>query len=176
MIVVADASPLIFLAKLERLDVIAEVLGTDIHFSVLVQNEVLGPEVADAESQALKEFFVRCRIHPSGKVRSYATALSAADNATLALAIRLRADWLLADDRILRVLAEAQGVRPLGTLGLLLRAQRHGILAPKEIRRLLDTLVGLHGFRIGIAVYQAALARIEALSGRRSLDFKARKG
>ena len=144
---------------------IGQLLGADIHLSALVQNEVLGPEVAEAEAQALKDFFVRCRIRPPSKGPSYATALSAVDNATLALAIRLKAERLLADDRILRAMAEAQGIRPLGTLGLLLGVQRRGFLSPEESRRLLDALVSLHGFRIGIAVYQAALAQIQSRHG-----------
>lgn len=122
--------------------------------------------MAEAEARALKDFFARCRIHPASKVPSVATALSAADNATLALAIRLKANRLLADDRILRAMAEAQGIRPLGTLGLLLGAHRREFLSPEESRRLLDALVSLHGFRIGIAVYQAALAQIQSCPGK----------
>ncbi len=161
MIVVADAGLLIFLAKLDRLDLIVRIPESDIHLSVLVQNEVLNPAVAEAEARALNGFFARCRIHPSSNAPLYATALSAPDNASLALAIRLKADYLLADDRILRAMAEAQGIRPLGTLGLLVGAQRRGILSSEETRRLLDALVGLHGFRIGIDVYQATLAQIQ---------------
>lgn len=71
-------------------------------------------------------------------------------------------------------MAGAQGIRPLGKLGLLLGALRRGILAPKDPRHLLDALVGRHGFRMGIAVYQAALAQGQALSGKGKLDFKPR--
>ncbi len=64
--------------------------------------------------------------------------------------------------RILRAMAAAQGIRPLGTLGILLDALRHSILSKGEARRLLDALVGLHDFRIGIEVYQAVIAQIDA--------------
>jgi predicted nucleic acid-binding protein len=164
---VLDASPLIFLAKLNRLDLIAPISGVTLHLSTLVQNEVLGSGVAEAESQAVKDFLIRCRVHPSAKARAYAAALSAADNATLALAIHLKADLLVADDCILRAMAEAQGIRPLGTLGVLLGAQQRKILSARETRRLLDALIALHGFRISINVYQAALARIQTISGKR---------
>lgn len=161
MIVVADASPLIFLAKLRRLDLMGGDRGSAIHASALVHAEVLSPSVANGERQALETFFCGGQIHPPQKARLFATALSPADNDTLALAIRLRAARLLADDRILRAMAAAQGIRPMGTLGLLLAALRQGALSPQKTRRLLDALVRLHGFRIGIEVYQAALAQID---------------
>lgn len=164
MIVVADASPLIFLAKLNRLDWIGQETGMSIHLSSLVHAEVMGPNVAEVEGQRLKAFFSRCRIHSSRKTSSYATALSAADNASLALAIRLKAERLLSDDRILRAMSEAQGIRPMGTLGLLLGAHRQGRLSADETRRLLDALVSVHGFRISIQVYQASLAQIRSTS------------
>ena len=161
MIIVADASPLIFLAKLGHLDLIWHLPDADIHLSALVREETLNPKMADAERQELNDFFAHCHLHPSQQTHSFATAMSLADNDTLALAIRLRAGRVLADDRILRATAEAKGIRPLGTLGLLLAAMRKGALTQPETRRLLDALVGLHDFRIGIAVYQAVLAQID---------------
>ena len=161
MIVVADASPLIFLAKLGRLDLIQARKKIDLHLSALVQNEVMAPGMADMERQALLDYIAQAQVHSPQKRASFATALSTADNDTLALAIQLRAHTILADDRILRAMAEAQGIRPLGTLGLLLSALHRGVLSKNETRRLLDALVGLHDFRIGIEIYQAVIAKIE---------------
>jgi uncharacterized protein len=163
MIMVADASPIIFLAKVGRLDWV-ETLGKkiDLHVSSLVQDEVLLPGMAENERQEIARFLDRAHIHAPRKRESFATALSRSDNDTLSLAIQLRATCILVDDRILRAMAEAQGIRPIGTLGILLAALRKGILAKGETRRILDALVGLHGFRIGIEVYQAVVAQIDA--------------
>lgn len=165
MIMVADASPLIFLAKVGRLDLIQAAKKADLHLSALVRDEVLVPGMAAEERRALDDFLAHAQVHPPRKRASFATALSQADNDTLALAIQLRAPFILADDRILRAMAEAQGIRPLGTLGILLAALRQGILSKGEARRLLDALVGLHDFRIGIEVYQALIAQIDASPG-----------
>ncbi|NCD14998.1 MAG: DUF3368 domain-containing protein [Bacteroidia bacterium] len=159
---VADASPVIFLAKLGRLDLIQAGRTVEIHLSALVQDEVLVPGGAEEERLALENFLAQTHVHPPREKASFATALSPADNDTLALAIQLRAQCILADDRILRAMAEAQGIRPLGTLGILLTALRQGILSKGETRRLLDALVGLHDFRIGIEVYQAVIAQVDA--------------
>ena len=166
MIMVADASPLIFLAKVGRLDLIHAGKNVDLHLSALVRDEVLVPDMAGEERRALDDVLATAQVHPPHKQTSFATALSRADNDTLALAIRVHAHCLLADDRILRAMAEAQGIRPLGTLGLLLTAAREGTLSKKITRQLLDALIHLHDFRIGIEVYQAAIAQLDALPRR----------
>jgi predicted nucleic acid-binding protein len=57
-------------------------------------------------------------------------------------------------------MAEIEGIRPLGTLGFLLRAARRKQISTREARRLVDLLVGTHGVRIGVAVYQSVLAEL----------------
>ena len=67
---------------------------------------------------------------------------------------------LLCDERVTRSMAEIEGIRPLGTLGLLLRATRERCISTKETRRLVDLLVSDHNFRIGVEVYKAVLEQL----------------
>ena len=90
--------------------------------------------------------------------------MSRADNAAMTLAVRTSADTLLADDRIVRRIAMVQGVRPIGSVGVLLRARRQGRLNGQEVRRILDDLIGSHSFRIGVELYAAVLREIDAPS------------
>ena len=161
MIVVADASPLIFLAKIRRLELIPALLGNDIRVPAAVRDELFASPLDPAEEEVLRHFLGACRLEAVEKTRAFASAMSAADNAALTLAVRLGAEVLLCDDRITRRMAEAEGVRPLGTLGILLRAMRTGRVGRSEARRLIDRLVSSHGFRIGIGLYRAVLAEIE---------------
>ena len=157
---VADASPLIFLAKVRRLDLLRSLLGNEWLAASSVRAEALVLTMESEETRELKAFFDSCSVETVRHPRRYAPALSAADNDTLTLAVRRKADLLLCDDRILRLAAQAEGIRPLGTLGVLLGAMNAGLLPAADTRRLVDALVGLHGFRIGIEVYQSVLARI----------------
>jgi predicted nucleic acid-binding protein len=161
MIVVADASPLIFLAKVRRLDLIYALLGADILVPVAVREELLPAGVDRAEEVVLEAFLATCRVETVRRPRRFASVMSRADNAALTLAIRRRAAYILCDERAMRRMAETEGIRPLGTLGVLLRAMRREIIGPDEAKRLIDLLVGTHGFRIGIELYQAAMAEIE---------------
>ena len=161
MIVVADASPLIFLAKIRRLALIHRLLGRDVRLPTLIRDEVLAPNVEPPEQRALETFLSTCKIKTVRQPQRFATAMSQADDAALTLAIRDRADILLCDEKITRLMAETEGIRPLGTLGILLRAMRQRLITPSEAKRLLDALIQSHGFRIGIEVYRAALSEIE---------------
>jgi hypothetical protein len=64
----------------------------------------------------------------------------------LALAVELKADRLLIDERQGRAIAERVGLRYIGVLGVLLEAKRRGHLS--TIRPVLDQLVATAGFWI----------------------------
>lgn len=85
-----------------------------------------------------------------------ASSLSVADNCVLTLAQRVNADTVLSDDRLLRRVAEVEGIRAIGTLGVLARAVRAGRLPAVDAEAILDELVERHGFRISADVYRAA--------------------
>ena len=130
MIVVADASPLIFLAKVRQLDLVHGLLGRDIrvpravHREVMapgidtvrvpraVHREVMAPGIDTVEREALEPFLANCRIEAVPRPRRFASSMSAADNAALTLAVRCRASILLCDERATRIVAEAEGIRP----------------------------------------------------------------
>ena len=161
MIVVADASPIIFLGKIRRLDLVHRLLGRDIRVPRAVCRELLVAGMDPVETEGIEGFLGTCRIESVRNPRRFAAAMSAADNAALTLAVRTKADFLLCDERTTRTMAEIEGVRPLGTLGILLRAKRKKILSLEETRRLVDLLISAHNFRISVEVYQAVLRELE---------------
>ena len=161
MTVVADAGPLIFLGKIRRLDLIHRVLGGDVVVPQQVRHEVLARPLDPAESDELHRFLAAVRMERVDSPRAFAAGMSRADNAAMTLAVRLKADLLLADDRTVRRLAVVEGIRPLGTLGVLLLALRQGLVDRAEVRRLVDDLVRSHGFRIGVELYAAMIREID---------------
>lgn len=162
MTVVADASPLIFLGKIRRLVLIRRVLGDDVVVPQQIREEVLARPLDHAESVELHRFLVAARVERVDSPRGFAAGMSRADNAAMTLAVRLKAGLLLTDDRTVRRLATVEGIRPLGTLGVLLLALRRGLVDRAEVRRLIDDLVRSHGFRIGVELYAAVIREIDA--------------
>jgi predicted nucleic acid-binding protein len=72
MIVVADASPLIFLDKIRRLALIHRVFAGEVHVPTIVRDEVLGPAAAAEETPELESFLRRCRIEAVPRPRHFA--------------------------------------------------------------------------------------------------------
>jgi hypothetical protein len=158
--VVADSSPLIFLGKIDRLDLVPALFTGSVLVPAAVRDEVLARPIAPAEERALAAHLERCEVVAGKGGRRFAAALSRADSDVLALALRREAEALLADDRVLRAVSRLEGVPPVGTLGVLLRARRSGLLPAAEVRVLVDRLVLRHGFRLGIEVYVAVLEEL----------------
>ncbi len=163
MILVADAAPLIFLAKINQLSLPAELFNAEILVPTVVSKEILGPEVPPDEERMLTAFLSVCRIVNLRKPLRFAKALSLADNCILTLANKERADIILSDDRLLRKTAVIEGFRVIGTLGILLRATKNSILTAKNAGALLEELVEEHNFRISTSVYEAARKAIFAV-------------
>jgi predicted nucleic acid-binding protein len=161
MIVVCDASPLIFLAKLNRLDLILPLLGPDVVVLQCVAAEVAEPEKAgEIELRRLNAFLKSVRVVDFSESAYPSSRLSASDRQTLTYAVQQRARWLLADERLMRRIATEEGLATIGTLGLLAAAAKNGLVTAKEALADIDSAVSRHGFRISVALYQRFRAEV----------------
>jgi hypothetical protein len=132
VVVVSNSSPLIALARIQRLDLLPTIFE-----SVLIPPAV-AREIAPSISilpiwlgmQAPKA------VPPASVQRR---RLGDGEWEALALAIELKADWIILDDLPARRAAEATGLNVIGTLGSLVTAKRAGLL--KSIRPELDALL-----------------------------------
>ncbi len=161
MILVSDAAPLIFLAKLDRLELIKKLFGEAIFIPKRVADEVLNPPLPPDEELTLQRFLQSVHIiyvHVSPKNQ---TSLSLADLSVCQLAVEQKADVVLSDDKLLRRLLQAEGLTPLGTLGLLIRAMEKGVLSKSDVRRCLGELIKKHRFRISIELFECVLEHLQ---------------
>ena len=155
MIVVCDASPLIFLAKLNRLPLMAQVLGDEIVVLRCVADEVLaGSTAGSVEWARLNAFLSDVSVVSFTESAYTAGRLSTSDRQTLTYAVSQRAAWLVADERLLRRVAQGEGLMTIGTLGLLAAAVRQGTLTSAEALADVEALVTQHRLRISLALYQ----------------------
>jgi predicted nucleic acid-binding protein len=163
MTTVADACPLIFLSKVRCLHLLENLFGPDIHVAISIRREMLNGIAAPAEAESLKRFLFGVSVERVAVAANRLTALSKADQETLALAAKRRADVLLTDDRLLREVARYEGIRPMGTLGILLRAVKAKQLAKQTAAAHIDALVGRHGMRLSATGYAAVLRELDGL-------------
>ena len=158
MTLIADAAPVIFLAKIGQLSLIDQLLDAEVLIPSVVKKEILSPDVPPAEELLLTGFFSECKIIDVDVPVEYAKSLSFADNSVLTLAKRERADLVLSDDRLLRRIVTMGGFRSkvIGTIGILIQAAMGDLLSADAATDLLGQLIRDHNFRISIDVYEAA--------------------
>ena len=121
---VVNASPLISLAKIGRLDLLrAE--GRDVLIPAAVAEEILAGPRDDAASIALTARTFADPVVSAQRVEVLEWGLGAGETAVLSLALdRGAMATAVIDDREARATARVLGVRLIGTLGVVIRARR----------------------------------------------------
>lgn len=158
-IVVADAGPLIALARIERLSLLAALYG-----SVVVPETVLTELRVESDrpgarvlSQALAEGVIQARALPKYREAEMARlclVLDAGESAAILLAQELPCRFLLIDERRGRVIARRWEISVVGLAGVLVAAKRRGLL--ESVRPVLMEL-SREGYRLSDALVSGVL-------------------
>lgn len=157
MIVGCNASPLINLAWLGRLDLLRH-LYTSILVPDAVRREVLiagkgKPGAGEVESA---HWITYAAVQNMPLVHALAQDLDAGEAEVIALAVERTADMVIMDERLGRQTAAHFGLSYIGTIGILMAAKRYGAIP--EIRPDLERLKFQQGFYISEALFRRILA------------------
>ena len=158
-VVVADAGPLIGLARIGRVSVLTSLYG-----SVVIPDRVLTelhvdshPPGARALSAALAAGAIRQQALPEGSAAELARLgllLDAGEASAILLAEQTQCRFLLINERRGRQIARARGVPVVGLAGVLLAAKRSGLL-PCVASTLAD--LSREGYRLSDALVSEVL-------------------
>lgn len=156
MIVVSNASPLVSLAAIGRFDLLQDLYGT-IEIPQAVHHEVvilgLGRPGADEVGES---GWITCRkVSDPAVVTALEVRLDRGEAEAIALAVELRADLLLMEERLGRAEAARFGLRMIGTLGILIEARGRGLV--ERIGPILDELQHRAGFRVSDVLRERVL-------------------
>lgn len=160
-IVLCDASPLIFLAKLDALDLISEIFCGEVVILKCVAEEVCSKSAGDVERIRLHRLLETAAVIAFEESDYPSRSLSENDRRVLNWAIQNRPDRLVADERLLRRIAREEGIATIGTFGILVAAAKKGIRSREVVRKMVDDLVGKHGCRVSVALYQRVISELE---------------
>ena len=154
---VVNASPLILLARANRLELLAS-QSSRIHVPGPVAEELQARSEDDPAVRALRtREWLEVVESPPIPDRIRAWDLGAGESSVLACCLARKDPLAIIDDLAGRRCAEALGVRVRGTLGLVLRAKREGRIP--SARRELETL-RLAGMYLSAKVVKRALALV----------------
>lgn len=144
MSLVSNASPLIFLAKIDVLDLLQGCFS-----QILVS-----PTVAHDTRMTLPRFIEQRPLSQFGEafVSGAIGTLHRGELEALVLAREQGIDLVALDDAAARRRATRMGLQPIGTLGLLVMLRRLGHLDPATAARKLDDLINHHGIYLSAAL------------------------
>lgn len=128
---VSNASPLIALAAIDRLELLPALFGS-VEIPPAVASEI-APSVS-----VLREWLHVQPLALPQPAPVESSGLGGGEREALALSLELHAERVILDDLPARRLAQALGLRVIGTLGVLLAAKRLGLL--ERIQPSLDAL------------------------------------
>ena len=168
-VVLCDASPLMTLGKLNRLDLFSSLFG-EVQIPRAVYDEVvtqgLGRGAADAFTVRL--FWQRQAWPiidvPDSLLSAYtpSVVLGPGETETLALAQTLTDPLVLLDDEAARAEARCLGLRVRGTLGTLVLAYRRDLLSFDRLELLLHEIAARPDIWIGAKLCEQVLASLRS--------------
>ena len=156
MIVVSNASPIIFLWKIKKLDSLFKL------YRIIYIPKKVFEELSKQEDDYFKSYLQYFKIEKiEEKLLSF--QLHEGESEAINLAIKEKADLMLLDDKKARNAAKSLGIKIKGTLGLLLTFLDNKLVSYDEFKTLLDELIKIN-FRIHIDLYSEALKEAENIS------------
>ena len=155
MLIVSDASPIIALAVCEKLDLLDK-LFNQVCIPQAVYNELAIPGKPKA-SEIIK--WAKDKVIPAKNtavITAFSLTLDSGEAEALSLYWEINADFLLIDEKRGRTIALRNGIKTIGTLGVLLFAKQKELIT--DVRPLLDILAQ-NGFRVSDILYHQVLER-----------------
>ncbi|MCC5599540.1 DUF3368 domain-containing protein [Nostoc favosum] len=159
MIVVSDTSPITNLAAIDQLDLLQELYGSIvIPLAVYKEMVVAGKVVPGAVEVQTLSWIQTQTVADAQKVTDIQTNqdnIDLGEAEAIILALELKADLLLMDERRGRALATNYGLKVTGLLGVLLQAKQKGFIP--AIKPLMDQLMEQADFRVSNQLYATVL-------------------
>jgi len=156
VIVVCDSSPIIGLSAVGKLSFLQRLYGK-ILIPVSVAREITTGNSGQPGADELQssDWITIQTVGDSVLLRALDGELDRGEAEAIALAVELRAELLLVDERRARKVAARLGLAFVGILGVLVEAKKKGLLV--EVRPVLDDLRVRAGFRIKADLYSLVL-------------------
>jgi predicted nucleic acid-binding protein len=156
MSVVSNASPLINLARIGKLDLLRQ-LYAELFIPEAVWHEVVTEGVGLPGADEVKDaIWIKTQsVTNTPMVSALRQELDAGEAEAVVLTLETQADLLVMDERVGREVARHLGLHCIGLIGVLVEAKHKGVLS--AVKPQLDELRNIAGFRIRDALYVRVL-------------------
>ena len=153
MLIVSDTSPIINLAAINHLYLLPELFGQIIIPQMVYQEIVIDGAGEPGSNEIQTAQWVEVQSYKNQDIINIlSNELDPGEAEAIALALELNADYLLIDEKGGRLKAIDYHLKPLGVLGILLRAKEARLIS--DICTLMDRLRSEAGFHIHQSLYE----------------------
>lgn len=168
---VSNSSPLIWLAKIGRLTLLKNLFGEIVIPMRVYEESALRKQSADAVliGKAVEEGWIKVseEMMEEADTLADASGIHLGEAEAILLALKLGTE-LIIDEREASATAQMFGVRPIGTVAVLLLALTRDQITLIEFREGLDSLLA-SGFRLTVDVYNKALEAAQSITKSKNL-------
>jgi len=154
--VVSNTSPIINLAAIGQLDILRQLYGV-IAIPESVYHEIAVTGSGEAGSLEVQTFdWIETKKATNRlQVAALQIELDKGEAEAISLALELKADLLLLDERRGRTVASRLGLKAVGILGCLIEAKKKGFIS--SVKPILDNLITRSGFWVTENLYTRVL-------------------
>lgn len=166
--VVSNSSPLIYLAKIGKLNLIKNVyeqiwIPEAVFNEAVTKGKILKITDASIIEEAVGKWILKEKVKPETDSK-YAfldenNRIGLGEKQALKLCKQLNADIFIVDDKEARRVSRILKIKPVGTCGILIQAHRKGLISTKATDQILDDLIKAK-FRIDLAVYRSVIREL----------------
>ena len=152
MRIVSNASPLINLARIGKLDLLRELYG-ELIIPEAVWHEVVVEGAGQPGSDEVKtsQWIKRQAVTNRQLQQALRQELDAGEAEAIALAVELNAELLLMDEHLGWEVARHLGLRYTGLIGVMIEAKHKGVIG--SVKPQLDSLRDISGLHVSDALY-----------------------
>jgi len=160
--VVSNSSPLIYLTKIGRLNLIKNVydqirIPEAVFNETVTQGKILKIIDASIIEEAIGKWILKERVNSETDSKytflDENNRIGLGEKQALKLCKQLDADIFIVDDKAARRVSRILKIKPIGTCGILVQAHRKGLISTNEAEQVLDDLIKAK-FRVDSTVYR----------------------
>ncbi len=156
MIVVSDTSPINNLAAINQLHLLQQLYGT-VLIPEAVYQELTDPDFPVAGAKEVQTFtWIQIRaVENRTMLKALSSELDPGEAEAIVLALEIKAEQVLIDERRGRMIAARLNLHYTGILGILVEAKSQGFIY--TVKPLLDDLINKAGFWVAEPLYKSVL-------------------
>ncbi len=150
--IVSNTTPISNFLHLGQMEILKKIFK-ELHVPMAVHREIEACFSGDDQWQRCldEEFIIRTEVQTSPKIKELMIHLHMGEAEALCLCIENNAQLCLIDDRDARIIARLNNIPVSGTLGVLMKAKKMGII--ESVKKLMGLLRNDHHFWIDDAMY-----------------------